>query len=191
MRARKVDSNQAAIVKALVADLVKEYPMIIAIDPGTYESGWISYRPAQPTGQIYEMGISENSLLLSKIANHTKSMPDSLAIEMIASYGMPVGKETFETCIWIGRFIQAWGGMQRCELHYRKDIKLHLCGTTKAKDANIRQALLDRFGGDNAHKKGNPLYGVKSHVWSALAVAVTAADKQLLESRIIPEQTSE
>jgi hypothetical protein len=59
----------------------------------------------------------------------------------------------------------------------RKDVKLHLCGSPRAKDANIRQALLDRYGGKekaigSKHQRG-PLYGIRSHLWAALAVAVT------------------
>src|SRR5690606_4735562 len=74
-----------------------------------------------------------------------------------------------------GRFIQA------CQAPstkvYRKDVKLHLCGSPRAKDANIRQSLLDRFGPGKEKAVGTkqnpgPLYGVKSHMWAALAVAV-------------------
>lgn len=105
----------------------------------------------------------------------------TLAIEMIASYGMPVGREVFETCVWIGRFQQAWHSPEDVRLVYRKDVKLHLCGTAKAKDANVRQALLDlypRTGGGatpqiGTKAKPGPLYGVSSHAWPALAVAVT------------------
>ena len=64
---------------------------------------------------------------------------------------------------------------------YRKDVKLHLCGSPRAKDSNIRQALIDRFGPGKEKAIGlkktpGPLYGVKSHVWAALAVAVTHLD---------------
>jgi len=58
-------------------------------------------------------------------------------------------------------------------------VKLHLCGSARAKDTNIRQALIDRYGGSAAIGKKaapGPLYGVSKDVWSALAVAVTAAD---------------
>lgn len=105
----------------------------------------------------------------------------TLAIEMIACYGMPVGAETFQTCLWIGRFLQIWeqaGGQTR--LCYRRDIKLHLCGSARAKDGNIRQALLDRFGGrdmaQGKKKYPGPLYGISGHLWSALAVAVYAME---------------
>jgi hypothetical protein len=94
---------------------------------------------------------------------------------MIASYGMAVGREVFETCVWIGRFIQARQPMQH-ELIYRRDVKIHLCGSPRAKDANIRQSLLDKFGEVGTKKNPGPLFGVKSHVWSALAVAVTALE---------------
>ncbi len=62
----------------------------------------------------------------------------------------------------------------------RFDVKLHLCGNARAKDTNIRQALIDRFGGIEGKSKAvgtkkapGPLYGCKSHMWAALAVAVT------------------
>jgi hypothetical protein len=109
-----------------------------------------------------------------------------LGIEMIACYGMPVGAEVFETCIWIGRFIERWGS--HAFYIYRKDVKLHLCGQARAKDANVRQALIDRYGSSQkkaigTKKAPGPLYGISSHVWSALGVAITL-EHQLVGARI-------
>lgn len=144
---------------------------LLAIDPGTTHSGWVWFRG----GRVYESGVSINAEIIDML----RESVDAVAIEMIASYGMAVGKEVFETCVWIGRFMQA-AGADRVRLVYRKDVKLHLCGNTRAKDANIRQALLDKWGGKAEAvgnvKKPGPLYGVKSHAWAALAVAVTASE---------------
>jgi hypothetical protein len=60
----------------------------------------------------------------------------------------------------------------------RRVVKLALCGDSRAKDANIRQALIDRFGGSAAVGRKaapGPLYGIHRDVWSALAIAVTYA----------------
>lgn len=65
---------------------------------------------------------------------------------MIASYGMPVGKEVFDTCVWIGRFQQIALPNADTKFIYRKDEKMNICHSMKAKDSNIRQALIDRFG---------------------------------------------
>lgn len=141
---------------------------ILAIDPGTEQSGWCEFVAGCVTGS----GVAPNRELLSRLG-HWPDCRYGLAIEMVASYGMPVGREVFETCVWIGRFVQAWPGQTR--LVYRKEVKSYLCGSMKAKDANIRQALIDKLGPIGTKKEPGPLYGVKSHAWAAVAVAVTAA----------------
>jgi hypothetical protein len=149
--------------------------MILAIDPGTTESGWCTYDGSR----VIDSGVRPNFAMLEQVRI---SLADRLCIEMIASYGMAVGREVFETCVWIGRFQQAWRDPESVELVYRRDVKLHLCGSAKAKDPNVRQALLDMFprtGGGKTPQIGTkgqpgPLYGVSSHAWPALGVAITA-----------------
>ena len=157
---------------------------ILALDPGTSQTG---YAIVAEDMRVLEHGILSNKYLLLKISNcFTEGGFDHkinrIAIEMIASYGMPVGREVFETCIWIGRFQQVWYAPEDAMLIYRADIKRHLCGTTKAKDANIRQAIIDLYeptGGGTTPQIGTksqpgPLYGVSSHVWPAIGVGIVA-----------------
>jgi len=145
---------------------------ILAIDPGTEESGWCEMwdgRVADPGG------VWRNDELLRQVVAGRFDHCHDLAIEMIASYGMAVGREVFETCVWVGRFQQAWRDPEAVKLVYRRDVKLHLCGTSKAKDPNIRQALIDLLGKPGTKKAPGGTYGVASHAWAALAVAATVA----------------
>ena len=152
---------------------------VIAIDPGPEQSAWVRYDPKAL--RITDKGIEANHDLRDHLQFNGRG-DDTLAVEMVQSFGMPVGAEVFETVLWTGRFVEAWGGPWAKV--YRKDVKLHLCGSFRAKDPNIRRALLDRFpatGGGKTPQVGTkaqpgPLYGVKSHLWSALAVAITAAE---------------
>lgn len=144
---------------------------ILCIDPGTEESGWVILDGCK----ILASGVYPNETMLNRVKSENYGEIGSLAIEMIASYGMAVGREVFETCVWIGRFKQAWRSPDDVRLIYRRDVKLHLCGTTKAKDANVRQALIDLLGPQGTKKSQGATYGVKSHAWAALGVAVTAA----------------
>jgi hypothetical protein len=152
--------------------------LTLAIDPGTDKSGWCVLLD----GRVLESGVDQNFDMLLRVMRFEGRM----AIEMIASYGMAVGREVFETCVWIGRFVQASPNPGAVRLVYRRDVKLHLCGTAKAKDPNIRQALLDMFprtGGGKTPQVGTksqpgPLYGVSSHAWAALAVAVTVTAQE-------------
>ena len=102
-------------------------------------------------------------------------LPDVVAIEKVESYGMAVGAEVFDTVFWSGRFAEAASSATVVMLP-RRVVKLTLCGDSRAKDANIRQALIDRFGGSAAIGRKaapGPLYGISRDVWSALAIAVT------------------
>lgn len=143
--------------------------MILAIDPGTNESGWV----VMVGDAVLASGVTDNETMLRHIREVGAS---DCAIEMIASYGMAVGKEVFETCVWIGRFSEAWLGVHGSlpRLVYRQAVKMHLCKSPRAKDANIRQALIDLVGPQGTKKAPGPTYGVRSHAWAALAVAVTA-----------------
>lgn len=159
--------------------------IILGIDPGPRESAALLWDGER----IVSMCILPNEELLQRFqqpeSNEVLMAADSLAIEMIEGMGMPVGKEVFETCLWIGRFIQAWAG-RKWLLNYRKpwrlvyrksDVKMHLCHSVRATDANIKQALIDKVGEVGKKKTPGPLYGVKQHLWAALAVAVTAHEQ--------------
>ena len=143
---------------------------ILALDPGTTETGFCLF----DAGQVLRSGVLPNAEVLGHLLVSGRDAR-TLAIEMVASYGMAVGREVFETCVWIGRFQQAWHAPDEVRLVYRRDVKMHLCGTARAKDSNIRQALLDLLGPQGTKKAPGPLYGVKSHAWPALGVAVTVA----------------
>lgn len=146
---------------------------ILAIDPGSEQSAWLEFEDGRPG----DFGIAPNYWLLAGLRNG--AYPGStLVIEQIESYGMPVGREVFETVHWAGRFTEAAYPMEVVQLP-RRAVKLAICGDTRAKDANIRAALLDRFGGSAAKgtkAKPGPLYGISKDVWSALAIAVTYSE---------------
>lgn len=145
---------------------------IIGVDPGTTESG-IAHLV---DGKVEASGVVDNYDLMAQLTCYGTDGPAVLAIEMIASYGMAVGADVFKTCVWVGRIQQSWIAPDDVRLVYRRDAKLHLCNSPRAKDANVRQALIDRYGPPGTKKAPGGTYGVKSHAWQALAVATYAHD---------------
>jgi len=161
---------------------------ILAIDPGTVESGFVLFN--SETRQVVDTGVLENEELLGMSAWVDA---DILVVEMVANYGMPTGRTTFETVLWIGRFIQfaAANKIPYKKLYKKVDINPTLCFSNKAKDTNIRRAVLDMFeptgGGANPEigtkALPGPLFGVSSHAISALAVALTYCLQEKLIER--------
>lgn len=155
--------------------------LIFGIDPGYTESAFALIR--MPDFEIIEKGKAPNEDVLNICRRCTDDAVDLAVIEMVASYGMPVGREVFETCVWIGRFMGATP--KGLKFVYRLDEKLCLCHDTRANDASIRRALIDRYAkhdfktGRGTKKAPDVFYGVKSDIWSAIAVCVTAYEKEI------------
>lgn len=152
---------------------------LLAIDPGNRESAYVvidQHRHPLDFNKI------SNEALLRRIYSAEFQLCNA-KIEMVASYGMAVGADVFETCVWIGRFYEALVSEHSpVELIKRHPVKMHHCHSAKAKDSNIRQALVDRFapGMPNYGKgtKAEPgwFYGFHDDVWQAYALAVYAMD---------------
>lgn len=150
--------------------------MIIGVDPGTTKSAVVLLRNLDRPPRLLDHALLDNHTVMPWIQGFSVT-GNILVIEKIASFGMPVGAEVFETVFWSGRFAEAWGG----EWHRitRNEVKNHICHSSRAKDSNIRQAIIDRFGGLAAIGRKSapgPLYGIAGDEWSALAVALTYAD---------------
>ena len=151
--------------------------MIVAIDPGPTQSTFVVLAGTEI--RFSWMGSNTDALDMLPLWIPATSPRPIAAIEWYESFAMRVGSEVFDTVYWIGRFDQEFGPLLRIG---RKELKIHLCGTSAANDADVRAALIARYGGKKTaignKKEPGPLYGIKGHLWSALAVAVTANDKE-------------
>jgi len=152
---------------------------LLAIDPGNKDSAYVLMDGYTPVN----FGKVENSALLTIIPECVDLGATDLVIEKIESYGMAVGCEVFDTCIWSGRFMQVASDNHMVVWSVpRRTVKLKLCNSPRAKDANIRQALIDRFAkrdlknGKGTAKEPDFFYGFKADIWAAYAVGVTWMD---------------
>ncbi len=152
---------------------------VLAIDPGSAESAWVTWDGAKLLGHGKEV----NAAVCAVINFCAAADPDvtHLAIEQIVgSYGGNAGLEVMDTAYWSGRFAQVWA-IHRSERGLiripRKTVVTDLCGQARANDSNVRCALVDRIGAQGTKKAPGPTFGVAGDVWSALAVAVVVFDR--------------
>lgn len=174
--------------------------VILGIDPGTTETGWIVWDvDSRSIVPVYEdtkiqwnrpklMGKDKNEFLLEAFEELvTRGIVDHCAMEFMSSYGKRVGNSVFKTCVWIGRFIQEIqrgttpGGspVKVYEIYRKKDVCPWICRDTRAKDKDVRAALINRYGPPGTKAKPGRLYGVSKDIWSALAIAVTLDEKYI------------
>src|SRR3990167_5377382 len=135
---------------------------ILAIDPGTTQSAWVLF-----DGAIRGKGIESNRSMLGVIqAMIRPTVVDLVAVEFVQCYGMAVGREVYETCWWAGMFGREAENLGFSVKRFgRPTVKSWVTGKGRAKDSDVRQALMMRYGGT---KKGDPLHGVVKDIWAAL-----------------------
>lgn len=160
---------------------------VLAIDPGPLESAYVRWNVSEE--RIEDMGLIPNHKMFAVIRENRDAC---VAIEMIASYGMAVGTTVFETCVWIGQFMREArkAPVVRVDRVFRRECKTTLCHNSRAKDSNIRQALIDRYGLPGKKATPGKLYGVKKDIWAALAVAVTYTERERLNKQPATEGES-
>ena len=160
----------------------------IGIDPGNEQTAVVSIDGQRNVIEHFKCLNSDLETNLSDILCGNRKYY-TVGIECVACYGMAVGASLFETAEWCGRircFLSSWVVAENIYRVYRKQVKMHLCGQTKAKDPNVRQALIDLYpadgGGANPQvgtkSKPGPLYGFSADQWAALGVAITTLESK-------------
>ena len=157
---------------------------ILALDVGTTESGFCV---VDENYNILKFGKWQNESILELI---NESCFSHLIYEKFECYGMPIGQSTINAIEWNGRFKQlAISQYIEVDSISRKEEKLNLCNSLKAKDSNIRLALIDRFAkhdlknGKGTKKNPDTFYGFAKDMWSAFAIAATYLDKKKKEQK--------
>lgn len=156
----------------------------IGIDPGTRQSAICVFSEKG----ILHCSMFDNEITCGKVIELCDRYdPDKVFVEDIVSYGMPVGRDTFETVKYIGMLmVRLWDNRIEHELVERPVIKEHHCLNRLAKDKNVTAALVDRFDpmrefgkyGKGTKKKQGPFYGFSGYdMWSSCAIAVYGYDK--------------
>ena len=160
---------------------------VFAIDPGNVYSAYcvVDAETLRPL----DFAKLPNEELRDYIRDYQFREDDRAAVEMLQSYGNLIGKDVLETAVWIGRFAER---LDRKLLHpagmvFRMEEKMHICHDSRAKDSNIRRALIDRFAqhdlknGKGTKKNPDWFYGFSADVWAAYAVAITFIETRAVE----------
>lgn len=152
---------------------------ILAIDPGSTESGWLILND----GVIQNFGKHLNENMITNFSCYGEGI-DITVIEEIKGFGRIASKYEFEAAFWSGRFYQKANGSVK--LVSRPEIRKHWLGKRNGNDAMVREALINHFGGPvkipTKGKAKNPfkleppevLRGITKDCWSALAIALYA-----------------
>ena len=165
---------------------------VVAIDPGTTESGVCIVR-AEDYRPLWSAKL-ENREFCSKTLDkleelHAEPAQWSLVIERMYN-PKAASSHVFLTCEWIGRFDFWFKSFtpNNTDYIYRYEEYRSLCGKEYARnDKGIKSALVDRFAyGETNYGKGTKkdpgwFYGFSADAWSAYAIAVTYLDKVLEE----------
>lgn len=151
---------------------IKSAGFIVGIDTGTTQSAMVvcDAQTLYPYKAI-KLANAEIERQLEQILYNGFAI---VGIERLENHGMPIGQFTIETIIEIGRLTYICDRFgAKWDYVLRSQEKMELCFNPRAKDGNIRQALIDIYGGKGTKKNQGWFYGFKADQWQAYAVAHT------------------
>lgn len=162
---------------------------ILSIDPGPVNSGFAVFLD----GSLQQAGKASNVDLRSLI-RCLATEPSRMVVVIEGMRNPHADEQTFKTCYEIGRFVEKAETIGvSTVLVYRHEIKKHWLGTVKGGDKEIREALVEHYGGwvqvpTKTKNARNPfrneppaaLKDVKADAWSALAIGLYAYRKHIL-----------
>lgn len=158
---------------------------VMGIDAGDKMSGFARICPR--TYDVLELGDAANFDLLARL-DALRENGDALALEMMQNQGKRVGRETFEACVWVGRYQQhaATLGVP-CELITRQAAKSFILRAIGGNDPELKAALVKLYGGRavaiGTKAAPGPLFGASTHALAALTVARTYIGTRMIEVR--------
>jgi len=158
-----------------------EKKIILAIDPGNIESAYVLWDGEKMLDKNY----LPNKECLSKFEQQRFQNIDCVVIEMVSSYGMPIGQNTIDTCVWIGIFKQFFHNKE-VHLRFRQTVKMHHCHALNGvNDGAINNVLKGKYGDDKTQKRPNEVIWndcvkhnggreyMNGDIWAAFALATS------------------
>jgi hypothetical protein len=171
---------------------------LLAIDPGNVYSGWVMFNTKLRIPEAFGKDLNKHVLRTIQRLQYDRLFCEfpvprgqSISIQIPGKgfirkgSGQTVSWQLYETCYWIGQFqvihMLTHKGVPFIRIN-RMDVKMFLTGNAGAKDANVRAAIMEKYGGKELAvgnvKKPGPLHGMKADVWQSLAIALYVEDGQ-------------
>lgn len=160
---------------------------VLAIDPGPLTCGVVILDRVEgsvPRIRHASAEVSTDSVMGLIDVNVPLGMP--VVIEHLSCYGVDFSAVLRDTALISGEFRLRCRQLGReATFITRPDVKLHVTQSRKTKDKDIRDALIEKWGGEVAamgyqkipgskqRTPKGPLYDISSHAWAALALGVT------------------
>ena len=147
-----------------------------AIDPGPERSAYVFWSTTAER-PLLKFGYDTNMDIVNRMIDFDCARVNAFIIERVQCNGMPVGREVHLTSEWVGWFsCAAWVNSISRYYYHRPDVVKHFCGARNAKKSAVNCVLQDRFGKKGTKKSPGILYGVKDHIWDAVALVVMYMD---------------
>ena len=132
--------------------------VIIAYDPGNEQTGWVV--SLEDNSKLIYKNKDLNTICFEKTKEFVKKYNVvKVGCEYPSSYGMAVNQTLLDTCTFcgiLGYFFK--NNNIPFELIFRKSVKMFLCGSVRAKDAEVNTRVREYVGEDYTIKTPNLWY---------------------------------